>query len=445
MNPPLAPVVLLTPATQAAPTNGGTLDVLVRVQAPDRPQGPEAPQRHPLRLAIVIDRSGSMAGRPLEEAIRCAEYIAAGLKPTDQIGVVTYDNEVDLPVPLRPAGKAYEVRVGLSTVVSGGTTALFDGWQAGATLLEGRSANTLSRVLLLSDGQANHGLCDAAEIQKHCAQWAAKGISTTTVGLGNAFNEDLMIGMAQAGGGQHYYGQSAEDLRDSFDEELMLLQALYLRQLRVKLTPAAGVLPEVLGTVQRNADGSYPLPDLAWASEAWLLVRLHIAPMPTAYPQQLHALLAVTLDADTQEDAAPVQVNTMLSLPLVQASDLAGMPKDDLVARRLKEVEFAAATARIQALAAQGDIAGAKAALYRLEAQVADHPWLADKVARLRALTDEDAAMAAKEMRYASGRTAYRLVAKSEGAYLASETDSDAIPAYLRRKGSEGQGRKNNG
>jgi Ca-activated chloride channel family protein len=438
------PTVILTPATQAAPTNGGTLDVLVRVQAPDRPTGDAAPQRQPLRLAIVIDRSGSMAGRPLKEAIRCAEYIAAGLKPTDQIGVVTYDNEVDLPIPLRPGGKGHHVRAGLSTVESGGTTALFDGWQAGATLLEGRTANTLSRVLLLSDGQANQGLCDAAEIQKHCQQWAAKGISTTTVGLGNSFNEDLMIGMAQAGGGQHYYGQSAEDLRDSFDEELMLLQALYLRQLRVKLTPAAGVLPEVLGTVQRNADGTYPLPDLAWASEAWLLVRLHIAPMPTAYPEQLHALLAVTVDADAHEGAAPVQLNAMLSLPLVQASDLAGMPKDDLVARRLKEVEFAAATARIQALAAQGDIPGARAALQRLEAHVADHPWLADKVARLRKLTDEDAAMAVKEMRYASGRSSGRLVAKSETLYMASETDNDAIPAYLRRKASEGQGRKNN-
>ncbi|MEO7391568.1 MAG: hypothetical protein ABIU58_05305 [Ramlibacter sp.] len=44
------------------------------------------------------------------------------------------------------------------------------------------------------------------EIAPHCAQWLARGVSTTTVGLGRGFNEDLIMGMARAGGGQQYYG-----------------------------------------------------------------------------------------------------------------------------------------------------------------------------------------------------------------------------------------------
>src|SRR4051812_18739654 len=104
-----------------------------------------------------------MAGEPLTEALRCAEYIAKGLTPKDQLAVVLYDNKVQVPVPLGPAGDAGAVQRALAAVESGGNTALFDGWQAGAQLLASDAKpEALTRVLLLSDGQANHGLCDAA-------------------------------------------------------------------------------------------------------------------------------------------------------------------------------------------------------------------------------------------------------------------------------------------
>lgn len=437
--------ILLHPIRPAAPAAGGTLEVLVRVQAPDRPASEHAtPTRRPLRVAVVIDRSGSMSGQPLHEALRCAEYIAGGLQQTDQLAVVLYDNTVQVPFTLRPAGNAEALRAALAGVDSGGSTALFDGWQAGANLLEGGTERTLSRVLLLSDGQANHGLCEPEQIQQHCARWAARGVTTSTVGLGRDFNEDLMIGMARAGGGHHYYGQTAEDLHDSFDEELALLQSLFLRHLRLKLMPGHCVVAEALGLVRQADDGSYLLPDLAWGAEAWLLVRLHIAPQTRADPRQDQALLAVTLEGEG-EDPQPQQASAMLSLPLLSPSDIAGLPQDELVARRLQEIEFATATARIQSLAAQGQLREAEAQLRRLQTRVADHPWLADKLARLRHLTEQDPAMAVKEMKFSMNRTANRLAAKSEALYDGSETDRADIPAFLRRKASEGRGRKKQG
>lgn len=57
-------------------------------------------------------------------------------------------------------------------------------------------------------------------------------------------------------------------------------------------------------------------------------------------------------------------------------------------------------------------------------------------------MLEDDAAMAMKEMKFSMYRTANRLVAKSEAAYVGSETDSADVPAFLRRKASEGQGRK---
>ena len=194
------PTLLLTPLRGAVPAEGGTLELLIRVQAP---AAPALQQRAPLRLSLVVDRSGSMDGQPLTEALRCVNHIAERLLPTDQLAVVLYDHQIQIPFPLHPANQAAAVAQTLARIDSGGSTDLFGGWQAGARQLEAADPVAISRVLLLSDGQANHGLTDVSQIADHCAQWLTQGVSTSTVGLGQGFNEELMIAMARAGAGQH--------------------------------------------------------------------------------------------------------------------------------------------------------------------------------------------------------------------------------------------------
>jgi len=75
--------VLFSPHKSAIPSQGGVLEVLVRVQAPDRPAQSKATIATK-RLALVVDRSGSMEGQPLTEALRCVTHIADCLTPADQ-------------------------------------------------------------------------------------------------------------------------------------------------------------------------------------------------------------------------------------------------------------------------------------------------------------------------------------------------------------------------
>ena len=81
------PTLLATPRRPALLAgHDNTLEVLVRLQAPDAPAA--LPQRNPLHLSLVIDRSGSMSGKPLAEAQRCAEFVLDGLLPSDRLSLV---------------------------------------------------------------------------------------------------------------------------------------------------------------------------------------------------------------------------------------------------------------------------------------------------------------------------------------------------------------------
>lgn len=97
---------------------GNTVDVLVRIQAPDAPTGHGA-QRPPQALALVIDRSGSMSGRPLEEAKRCAEYVLGKLRPSDAVALVKFDNRVQRLGPAAPLGDGAHQRAAIAGISRG--------------------------------------------------------------------------------------------------------------------------------------------------------------------------------------------------------------------------------------------------------------------------------------------------------------------------------------
>lgn len=79
------------------------LEVLIRVQAPDRPDNPEK-ARLPYHLAFVIDRSGSMSGHPIVEAVRCVRHMVDRLAPSDTAALVVFDDRITTLVPAAQVG-----------------------------------------------------------------------------------------------------------------------------------------------------------------------------------------------------------------------------------------------------------------------------------------------------------------------------------------------------
>lgn len=428
------------PALIVAPHRAGTiagepvdLDVLVRVQAPDAPPERQT-ERTPLNLALVIDRSGSMEGRPLEEAKRCAIEVAERLSPRDRLAIVTYDASVDVVQPARPVDDPARLRRLIAGIYAGGSTALHAGWVAGAQqLLPWVRPDALSRVLLLSDGQANCGLSDPAAIAAQAAELAASGVSTSTYGLGHSFNEELMTAMARAGEGRAWYGETADDLREPFAGELALFDALWAKRVTLRATVLPGLELTLRNDYASVAPLAWRLPSIAYGAEAWAMLNVR---GPTPGGTVLEVLRVAV--AYENIDGRPFELQVpALTLPVLPRAAWDALPADELVGRRLVELAAARLQHAAREAAGQGDWARVAALLEEMRGLATQHPWLAGMLAELMALAAQrDSARFGKETRFAAMHLSQRLAAKCENLGMAGE---ESMPTWMKRKTRQGK------
>jgi Ca-activated chloride channel homolog len=212
-------------------------NILLRFRA----DTPEAPRRN-LNLSIAIDRSGSMAGSPLHHALKAAESVVDRLEPSDTLSIVVYDDAVDTVVPPQAVSDKAGLKQAIRRVRAGGITNLSGGWLKSCEYVKKNlDPQRINRVLLLTDGYANMGIQDPRVLTTTSGQKAEEGVTTTTLGFGQSFNEDLLIGMARAANGNFYFIQSIDDASEVFSIELDSLRAVVGQNLTVTVELAPGV------------------------------------------------------------------------------------------------------------------------------------------------------------------------------------------------------------
>ncbi len=429
--------MLVTPLRAGLNAEGRTtVDLLVQLQGPPTPAGLKT-ERLPLNLALVLDRSGSMGGRPLTEAKRAAGAILERLTPMDRLALVAYDGRAKVLVSGRHVTDPAVFEAALREIHSGGQTDLHGGWQAGMReVLPGVAPGMLSRVMLLSDGQANEGITDPGAQAQATADAAAKGVGTSTYGLGTGFNEALMVDLAHHGQGRCYYGESAEDLLDPFLEEFEFLAARCASDVQVALQTAPGLVVTQATNHLPSGLGAWRLPELTWSSEVWILLKVDMdaATLPKG-PEGSTVLFLRTSwkDRTGEEHRLPYQP---LTLPLLSKEAFEELPEHPLVRKRLLELEVGMWEEQAYRAAVLGDRVGVQAALDALKTLGKEDAWTLDRAMELEALAKEaDDAQLAKEL--------YCGYSSSMGSHTRSrneETAEEKVERYLRRKKRQGKG-----
>jgi len=252
--------------------------IVARISAPETRTGLDRP---PANLAFVLDRSGSMDGQKLRLAAQAVEEGIGRLQPTDRFSIVMYDREIDVLVPgsLATPAVCRDAVERLHQVAARGSTNLGNGWLAGceqvATALIPDGVN---RILLLTDGLANEGITDAAELARHASELRARGVSTSTFGVGNDFDEVLLQGMAQAGGGHFYDIAGAAAIRDHISSEVGDALTVVARDVALQVVMPDGVRIESLGAFPEVTGGGrtrIELGDLVAGQEVEVPLRLY--------------------------------------------------------------------------------------------------------------------------------------------------------------------------
>jgi len=341
-----------------------SLDLLITISTPPPPPDDASQPRRPLNLALVIDRSGSMSGTKLSYARKAARFLAAQLTAADRLAIVTFDDEVQVLVPSRPAGDPQPFIAAINTIHSGGCTALHDGWLAGAEQVAAHlEPAALNRVLLLSDGHTNAGLTDPQQIADHVAGLTQRGISTSAFGLGLDFDEDLMGAIAAAGDGTLAHIENPQQLPDLYASELKGLANTVGRKVSLGIRAKNGAaVVDVLNDLPRTSYGNYQLPSLRHGQELTVGVRLQL---PAWTPNQ--EICSVRLAWDTAGGGGGGgerrKLIEHLTLPVMAAAEVAGLEADAGVTEEFAVLE--ANRARRQALEQldRGDLLAAESTL----------------------------------------------------------------------------------
>jgi Ca-activated chloride channel family protein len=367
-----------------------TLDVLVRITPPDIALSGD---RVPLNLSLAIDRSGSMRGQKMHYAREAARFAVENLLPCDRISVVLFDDRIETLVPSTLATDKNTLLEQLRHVHSRGSTALHAGWvEGGVQVSQYLNPNQLNRVIVLSDGLANVGETRVDAIASDVHGLAQHGVSTTTLGIGDDYSEDLLAAMARSGDGNFFHIESAEQLPTIFETELSGLAATLGQRVSLGVKPSQGVtVMDVLNDFDMTDTRRYKLPNLTVGAPIQVVVRLQV-------PALSHSceLMQVRLAWDDPELKKRQALRAGLELPLVSPEQFSDFPANPAVQEQVALLMAARARREAIQFSDRGDYAAASTSLGQARMAMA-------AMAPSEALLEEQAILEDLEADYQSG------------------------------------------
>jgi len=264
----------------AVSTAGGRVYLRMSIAARET----HRPERRPVNLAVVLDRSGSMSDESKMNYAKAALYaLIDQLKRDDIFSLVIYDDVVET---LRPAarvgGDKERIRSLVNDIYPRGWTNLGGGMQEGFRQVEEYVGKEyVNRVILLSDGLANQGITDPHRLQALARRQRDHSISLSTIGVGLDYNENLMVGLSENGGGNYYFLESSRNLASVLRKEFDRLSNVMAQNVIIELDLGRGVaLHDAIGYEHQSNNGRVQIPvgDLYGEDTREVILELDVPP-----------------------------------------------------------------------------------------------------------------------------------------------------------------------
>jgi Ca-activated chloride channel family protein len=243
----------------------------------------------PLNLSLVLDKSGSMSGKKIQNLRQAAKLVVDRLGPEDTISIVAFSDRKYLIAESQQVVDQEDLRKKIDRIRDGGGTAISGGMGQGlAELDKALSPDRISRMLLLTDGQT---FGDEKQCLKLGKKAGESGVVVNALGLGDDWNEDLLDEIAEASGGVADFIDSPDSIVSFFEQAVKSMQDTVVQNAQLILRLASGVTPrqvwQVLPMISNlgyrplsDRDVQVTLGELEKGQPRSLLVELLISPRP---------------------------------------------------------------------------------------------------------------------------------------------------------------------
>ncbi|MGZ3461671.1 MAG: vWA domain-containing protein, partial [Archangium sp.] len=181
-------------------------------------------QRKPAHLVFLVDTSGSM-NQPdkLPLAKEAMKLAVKNLNENDTVAIVTYAGSTRDVLGPTPATDTEHIYKAIDSLECGGGTAMGSGMEmAYKHAVQKASGNVVSRVIVLTDGDANIGPNLSADTMFNSIQgYVKEGVTLSTIGFGMGnYRDDLMEKLADKGNGNCFYIDSYKEAKKVFEQQL---------------------------------------------------------------------------------------------------------------------------------------------------------------------------------------------------------------------------------
>jgi Ca-activated chloride channel family protein len=207
--------------TDLAPSPFDPSRHILRVGVSTEPQA--VSERRAANLVFLVDVSGSMSGPDrLDLAKRSLRILVDTLKDGDSVALVTYAGATRLVLPATGIEHRATIMAAIDDLSASGSTAMADGIALAYREAEkGLVDNAISRVIVLSDGDANVGKTGHDEILKTIAGKVKEGVTLSTIGFGVGNYQDArMEQLANKGNGNSFYVDSLSEAKRIFQKQV---------------------------------------------------------------------------------------------------------------------------------------------------------------------------------------------------------------------------------
>jgi len=234
----------------------GSRDMFMEIQVlADESRG--VATRLPVAFVLVIDNSGSMAGRKIIDARNSALAMLDQMSADDQVAVVRFSTDARVVVPLMSVSAARGMaRREIERMSAMGNTDIANALRTADRLVSVVGDDRARRVVLVTDGRDTSGAPrDTASTVARGS--TTRGVTVSALGIGADYDDAYLADLADSGRGNYEFMASTSALDRFLTRELQETKQTTVQNVAATLDiPSTVQVTEVWGaTWDRSSNG----------------------------------------------------------------------------------------------------------------------------------------------------------------------------------------------